>query len=65
MCGDTQGNGIPNTCCFNPPKIQVGKSLPSKGDYILDTETQKYFGVPEEYSLKYPSFGSSACNKYY
>lgn len=53
-CGDTQGNGIPNTCCFNPPKIQVGKSLPSKGDYILDTETQKYFGVPEEYSLNIP-----------
>ena len=54
-CGDIQENGIPKTCCYNPPKIPVGNSLSTKSDYILDTETQKYFGVPHEYPINIPN----------
>jgi hypothetical protein len=50
-CGDIKNNGIPKTCCYNPPLRSIGNTLPYKSDYILDTYPQQYFGIPKEYDI--------------
>lgn len=50
ICGDSKNN-LPKTCCFRNNL----KSTLKSGDYIFDSEKQKYFGLPPDlYDKKLP-----------